>query len=128
MSLHDLCTDRRLSLSDIVETVTEQIGWRTNDRVDRLEGKATLTSGLFLGRAELLRSLRHYLRAQSLGHHTIDLLEERGEERGFLERTREGHRQSEEHWNRFKGNVGETSERRGGAHMGFFERIDAILN
>ena len=32
----------------------------------------------------------------------------------FLERMREGHRQSEEHWNRFKGDVGETSERRGG--------------
>ena len=31
----------------------------------------------------------------------------------FLERTREGpgHRQSDEHWNRFKGNVGEISER-----------------
>ena len=37
----------------------------------------------------------------------------------FLERTREGHRQSDEHWNRFKGDVGETSERRGGAHMRF---------
>ena len=34
----------------------------------------------------------------------------------------------DEHWNRFKGNVGETSERRGGAHMGFSERIDIILN
>ena len=31
----------------------------------------------------------------------------------FLERTREGHRQSDEHWNRFKGDVGETSERDG---------------
>ena len=57
-----------------------------------------------------------------------------GERRGkrkrstiFLERTREGHRQSNEHWNRFKGNVGETSERRGGAHKGFSERIDTIL-
>ena len=40
---------------------------------------------------------------------------------------REGHRQSDEHWNRLKGNVGETSERRGGAHMGFSERIYAIL-
>ena len=30
--------------------------------------------------------------------------------------------------NRFKGNVGETSERRGGAHMGFSGRIDTILN
>ena len=37
-----------------------------------------------------------------------------GERRGkrkrytiFLERTREGHRQSDKHWNCFKGNVGE---------------------
>ena len=44
----------------------------------------------------------------------------------FLERTREGHRQSDEHWNCFKGNIGETSERWGGAHMGFSERIDII--
>ena len=28
----------------------------------------------------------------------------------------------------FKSNVGETSETRGGARMGFFERIDTILN
>ena len=34
----------------------------------------------------------------------------------FLERTREGHRQSDEEWNRFKDNVAETSERRGGAN------------
>ena len=52
------------------------------------------------------------------GHHTIDRLEERGVERGFLD----------EHWNRFKSNVAETSERRDGAHMGFFERINTILN
>ena len=31
-------------------------------------------------------------------------------------------------WNCFKGNIGETSERGGGAHMGFSERIDTILN
>ena len=37
-------------------------------------------------------------------------------------------RQSEKHWNRFKDNVWETSEKRGGAHMGFSERIDTILN
>ena len=95
--------------------------------------KATLTSGLLLGISEVLSSLRHYLRAQSQGHHTIDRLEERGVERGSagrssFERTREGHRQSDEHWNRFKGNVGETSDRRGAAHMGFSERIDTILN
>ena len=57
-----------------------------------------------------------------------------GERRGkserstiFLKRTREGHRQSEQ-WNRFKGSGGERSERRGGAHMGFSERIDTALN
>ena len=38
------------------------------------------------------------------------------------------HRQSDEHWNGFKGDDGETSERRGGAHMGFTERTDTILN
>ena len=46
----------------------------------------------------------------------------------FLERTREGYHQSDEHWNRFEGNVGETSERCGGAYMGFSERVDTILN
>ena len=51
-------------------------GVKGNDRADRLVGKATLTSALFLGRFEVLRSLRHYLRAQGQGHHTIDRLEE----------------------------------------------------
>ena len=53
-------------------------GKNGNDRSDRLAGKATLTSGLLPGRPEVLRSSRHYLRAQSQGHHTIDRLEERG--------------------------------------------------
>ena len=56
--------------------MTEQID------ADRLAGKATLTNGLLLGRSEMLRSLRHYLRAQNQGHHSIDRLEERGVERG----------------------------------------------
>ena len=44
-------------------------------------------------------------------------------------RTRESHRQSDEHWNCFKGNVSkDTSQRRGGAHMSFSERTDTILN
>ena len=46
----------------------------------------------------------------------------------FLEWTIKGHRQSDEHWNRFKGDIGKTSERRGGALMGFPERRDTILN
>ena len=36
-------------------------GVKGNDRTDRLAGKATLKSGLLLGRTEVLRSLRHYL-------------------------------------------------------------------
>ena len=62
-------------------------GVNENDRADRLACKATLTSGMFLGRSEVLRSLRHYLRAQSQGHHTIDRLEERGVERGSARRS-----------------------------------------
>ena len=61
-------------------------GVKGNDRADRLAGKATLTSGLLLGRSEVLRSLRRYLRAQNQGHHTIDRLEERGVERGSARR------------------------------------------
>ena len=53
-----------------------------NDRADRLASKAHITSGLFLGISEVLRDLRHYLQAQSHGHHTIDRLEERCVERG----------------------------------------------
>ena len=48
--------------------MTEQIDWHA---------KATLTSGFLLVRSEVMRSLRHYLWAQSQGHHTIDLLEEK---------------------------------------------------
>ena len=75
------------------------------------------------------------MRAQSQGHHTIDRLEERGVGRGsarrssVLERTREGHRQSDEHWNRFKGDAGELL--RDGVErivMDLSERIHTILN
>ena len=49
-----------------------------------------------------------------------------------LQRTRDVHRQSYEHWNYFKGNIGKTADRRGGgrggAHMGFSEGLDTILN
>ena len=43
--------------------------------------KRGYTWSLHLGRSEVLRSLRHYLRARSQGHHTIERLEERGVER-----------------------------------------------
>ena len=47
---------------------------------------ATITSGLRLGRAEVLMSLKYYQWAQSQGHHTVDHLEggvERGSARRF---------------------------------------------
>ena len=52
------------------------VGMKENDRADRLAGKATLTTRLLLGRSEVLRILRHYLQAQSQGHHTTDRTEE----------------------------------------------------
>ena len=82
---------------------TGHAGVKGNDRGDRLAGKVTLTRGLRLGRSEVLRSLRYYLLAKR-------------------------HRQSDEHWNCFKVNVGESSESQGGAHMGSSEHIDSILN
>ena len=39
-------------------------------QADRLAGKATITSGLRLGRPEVLRPLRNEMRAQSQGHIT----------------------------------------------------------
>ena len=62
-------------------------GVKGNDQADTLAGIATLTDGLRLGRSEVLRSLRYYLRAQSQGHRTIDRLEERGMERGSVRRS-----------------------------------------
>ena len=95
-------------------------------RTDRLAGKATLKNGLLLGRSKVMRSLRHYLRTQSQGHHTIYRLEERGVVRGSARRSSLKGRERAI-VNRFKGNVGETSERGSGAHMDFFEHIDTIL-
>ena len=73
-----------------------------------MAGKETLTSGLLLGRSEVLRNLRHYLREQSQGHHTIDCLEEKGIEE--------------------KGNNGGKSERQSGVLKGFTEYSYTMLN
>ena len=40
-------------------------GVEGNDRADRLAGQGTVTSDLRLGRSQVLRSLRHYRRAQN---------------------------------------------------------------
>ena len=64
-----------------------------NDRAHRVACKAADTNGLPLGISEVLRSLRHYLRAQSQEYHIIDILVERRRKRKrstiFFERTRE---------------------------------------
>ena len=59
-----------------------------NDRTERMAGKEADTNRSRLGRYEVLRSLRHFLRAHSQGHHVIDHLQERGvEERGRAARS-----------------------------------------
>ena len=82
----------------------------------------------------MLRSLRtrEYLRAQSQGNRTIDRLEERGVERGSARRySLKGRERAIVHQTNTgsvsKGNVGETSEGRDRAPMGFSESIDIIL-
>ena len=100
-------------------------GVKGNDRASRLAGKATLTISLLLGRSEVLRSLRHYLLAQSQGHHTIDRLEEIGVEiRGARRSSLKGRERAMVNQTNIgtvskatlrKGNVEETSERPGGA-------------
>ena len=57
------------------------------------------------------------------GLKAMDITPVKGNERGSLKGW-----WSHEHWNHFRGNVGETPERWGGVHMGFSERIDTILN
>ena len=58
-------------------------GVKGNERADRLADKTTVTNAMRLLRSEMLRSLRHYVRAQSRGyhHHTIGRLVGRGMER-----------------------------------------------
>ena len=106
--------------------MAEQIDWRTMH--------ATITSGF------CLRKIRSVEELETLPSVTMPGISHSqspgGERRGkrklrstiFLKRTREGHRQSDEHWNCFLGNARGTSERRDGAHMGFSEHKDTLLN
>ena len=76
-------------------------------------------TGLLLGRSEVLRSLRHYLRAQSQGHDTTDRRREALKEKALDDlpwKDERGPSSIRRTLEPLKGNVGETSERRGGAH------------
>ena len=53
-----------------------------NEWADRLASTADITSGLQLGRAEVLRGLRNFLSTDKPEHHSIDRLKERGVEKG----------------------------------------------
>ena len=53
-----------------------------NERSDRLASTADITSGLQLGRAEVLQGLRNFLNMNKPEHHSIDCLKERGVEKG----------------------------------------------
>ena len=55
---------------------------KKNDRADRLAGKATLTCDL--GRSEVLRSLKQYMRAQGQRYNATDRLEEKKWEKEAL--------------------------------------------
>ena len=82
--------------------------------------KQPVTSGLRFGRFEVLRSLRHYVRAQSQGHHTIERLEERGVESASARRSslkdERWPSSVHEHGNCFKGDVEDTPDKRNGTH------------
>ena len=53
-----------------------------NERADRLASTADITSGLQLGRTEVLRGLRNFVNMDRPEHHSIDRLQERGVEKG----------------------------------------------
>ena len=56
------------------------VSW--NERADRLASTADITSGLQLGRAEVLRGLRNFLNTDKPEHHSTDRLKRRGVEKG----------------------------------------------
>ena len=82
-----------------------------------------------------MKSLRHPLRARSREHHTIDRLEEADKEQmareealNDLERSEKGLSSTGTTGKLFsRATLGNNSERRGGAHKGFPERVDAIF-
>ena len=104
-----------------------------NERADRLASTADITSGLQLGRAEVLRGLRNFLNMDRPEHHSIDRLNgkrsgERKRPTFHPPRSRTICVQPDKYWHCFEGNLGETAERRDGARMGLSERYDAILS
>ena len=65
-----------------------------------------------IGSVEVLETLPAGTKPRTSHHRSPGREKRRKRKRSmiFLEMTREGHRHSDEHWNRFKGNVGETCQ------------------
>ena len=102
---------------------TEQIDWRAKQP----------SQVACVLKTEVLRSLRHWLRAQSHGHHTIDRLEERGVEKESARRSSlKGRERAIVNQKTIgtvsKATLGKTSEGWDGAHKVFTERVNIILN
>ena len=53
-----------------------------NERANKTASTADITSGLQLGKAEVLRDLRNFLNTNKPEHHSTDRLKERGVEKG----------------------------------------------
>ena len=72
--------------SSATKTSVDLLSWARrvseNERAGRLASTADITSGLQLGRAEVLRGLRNFLNTDKPEHHIIDRLKERGVEKG----------------------------------------------
>ena len=102
-----------------------------SNRADKLDGKATITNGLRLGSSDLfqeLESLPDDTKPNDITQ-SITWRREAWKEEALDNVPRKDEKgPSDEHWNCFKCKVGETSDRRGGTHMGFTERRDTILD
>ena len=76
---------RSITIAIIITTATTPMApftWHASTWADRLASSADLTSGLQLGRVEVLRGLRNFLNMDRPEYHSTDRLKERGAEKG----------------------------------------------
>ena len=111
--MYDISSSTVMGMQASIEMVTEQIGWRA---------KQNITSGLRLGRSEVLRGLRHYTCGYKATQ-SIAWRRDRGIDKGRVRRsTLRGRDRVFVHQTSIgtvsKGNLWGTSQRRGGAHNG----------
>ena len=104
---------------------TGHASMKRNDWANGVVGKAAITCSLCLRGSDMLRSLRHYLCAQSQGQHISDHQEERGMEEEALSDLpwKDKRRAPSMRWTleQFKDFIGKTSERQDGVFLyGFF--------